>query len=147
MPAVRVGPALLLFWRLHRAVYRLSGGRLLSRLGPFGILLLTTIGRRTGRPVRVTLSYVEDDGNPVVIASYAGEDRHPGWYLNLRAHPDAEIMRGGETTRVRARTTIGEERDRLWTRFVALDSSYAEYQRRTARRLPVVVFEPAGDAA
>ena len=147
MPAVRVGPALVAMWRLHRTLYRVSGGRLGARFGGFGVLLLTTTGRKSGRPARVTLSYLEDDGQPVVVGSYAGEDRHPAWYLNLQAHPVAEVMRGGETARVRARTTIGEERQRLLARFVAIDPAYGEYQRRTSRQLPVVVLEPADDAA
>ena len=136
------------FWRLHRRLFELSRGRIGARVAGFDILLLTTIGRRSRRPLRVALSYVEDDdGNPVVLGSRAGDDRHPGWYLNLQAHPLAEILRRGETERVRARTTVGAERERLWRRFIAVDPDYAEYQRRTSRVLPVVVLEPAGDAA
>lgn len=136
-----------MLWRLHRTAFRLSGGRLGARLGRFRTLLLTTTGRRSGRPVGVMLSYVDDDGDPVVVASNAGDDRHPSWYLNLQAHPLAEIQIGGEARRVRARTTIGAERERLMREFVTRDRSYAEYQRRTARPLPVVVLELPDTAA
>ena len=107
------------------------------------VLLLTVIGRRSGRPQEVALNYFEgDDGQPVVIASNAGDDRHPAWYVNLRAHPNAAVRLGTETRRVRARTTIGPERERLWRRVVELDPSYEEYRRRTVRPIPVVVLEP-----
>ena len=147
MIAPRRGPLLVLMWRIHRAVYRLSGGRLGSRLGPFRTLLLTTTGRKSGRAVRVVLSYVDSDGDPVVTASNSGEQRHPGWYLNLLAHPVGEVRIGRERRRVRARTTIGAERERLWREFVMRDRSYAEYQRRTRRPIPVVVLERAESAA
>jgi deazaflavin-dependent oxidoreductase (nitroreductase family) len=147
VPAVRINPLTVSFWRLHRMLFRISGGRIGARVAGFDILLLTTLGRRSGRPVHVALSYVEDDGHPVVLGSRAGEDRHPGWYLNLQKNPIAEVLIRGETTRVRARTTVGEEYVRLWRRFIAVDPDYAEYQRRTSRRLPIIALEPADDAA
>ncbi|HYY55093.1 MAG TPA: nitroreductase/quinone reductase family protein [Candidatus Dormibacteraeota bacterium] len=147
MAAPRRGPMLSFFWRLHRALYRVSGGRLGGRLGGFRTLLLTTTGRKSGRAVHVVLSYIDDGGDPVVVASNAGDERDPLWYANLKAHPLAEVRIGRETRRVRARTTIGDERERLWREFVARDAAYAEYQRRTARPIPVVVLERAGEAA
>lgn len=148
MIAVRRNPIVVLAWRLHRWIYQASGGRLGFRVGAMRVLLLTTRGRRSGKLHRVALNYFDDDqGRPVIVASNAGEDRHPAWYLNLEAHSVAEAQIGRERRRVTARTTIGEERERLWTRLLKIDRSYAVYERRTARRIPVVVLEPADDAA
>lgn len=90
----------------------------------------------------MALQYVAAGKAYVVIASYAGEDRHPAWWLNLQAEPAATIRRGRRVERVRAREADGQERENLWRRIVAIDPAYAEYQRRTARRIPVIVLEP-----
>jgi deazaflavin-dependent oxidoreductase (nitroreductase family) len=89
------------------------------------------------------LSYVEDEGRWVVVASNVGEDRHPAWWLNLEAHPQVEILVNGESISVTARLADGEERTRLYQRFIEIDRSYAEYQRRTTRAIPVVMLERA----
>lgn len=78
----------------------------------------------------------------VVIASHAGEPRNPHWYLNLKANPAAAAQVGQDRIRVVARDAAGEERDRLWAKAVELDPTYAEYQRRTERQIPVVILEP-----
>jgi deazaflavin-dependent oxidoreductase (nitroreductase family) len=77
-----------------------------------------------------------------VIASYLGEPRHPDWWLTLRADPQAWIQVGGRRLRVAAREADGEERARLWQEVVSRQVDYAEYQKRTRRRIPVVVLEP-----
>ena len=77
----------------------------------------------------------------IVTASYAGEDRHPAWWLNLQADPRAEVQIGTDRYAVTAREVGGAERDRLWARIVGTDASYAEYERRTSRRIPVVALE------
>jgi proline iminopeptidase len=105
-------------------------------------LLLTTTGRKSGERRDVALNYFSDGDSYIVVASYAGEDRDPAWWRNLKANPDAELRVGGRRIRVRAREADGAERERLWTRLVATDPAYAEYQERTKRRLPVVVLEP-----
>ncbi len=89
----------------------------------------------------MTLNYFEDAGRLVVIAPSAGDDRHPAWWLNLRAHPDAEVRLGGEARDVRAREVEGPERDRLWARLITIDRSYEVYGTRTSRRIPVVALE------
>ena len=107
-------------------------------------MLLTTTGRRSGEPRPVTLTYFEDGGRFVVVASNAGEAHHPAWWLSLKEHPDATVLIGGTTTRVRAAETLGEERKRLWTEVTRRDPAYAEYRRRTNRLIPVVVLQPTG---
>jgi deazaflavin-dependent oxidoreductase (nitroreductase family) len=141
MPAVRLGAPLRLFWRLHRAFMRATGGRF-GRVGALPSLLLTTRGRRSGAPRDVALSYLRDGEAFVVVASYAGEHRDPAWWLNLKAQPDADVMVDGKRLRVRARELEGDRRALLWSRVVERDGSYDEYQRRTTRRLPLVALEP-----
>ncbi|MGH2472186.1 MAG: nitroreductase/quinone reductase family protein [Candidatus Limnocylindria bacterium] len=142
MPAVRLGTPLRVFWRIHRAFMRLSGGRF-GRTGTLPALLLTTRGRKTGESRDVTLNFMPDCGALVVIASYGGEDRDPAWWQNLKANPEGGVLHDGKRTMVRAREADGAERQALWDRFVAADPSYLEYQQRTERRLAVVVLEPA----
>ena len=139
---MKVSPALKAAWLVHRWLYRLSGGRIGRRINGFEVLLLTTRGRRSGELRRVALQSLEHGEGWAVIASYAGEDRHPSWWLNLKAEPMAEVQVRSEHVRARAREASGEERQELWTRFVAVDDAYEEYARRTSRILPVVVLEP-----
>ena len=143
MPAAQLGTQLRLFWRIHRVFVRLTGGRF-GRVGPLPVLLLVTRGRKSGERRDVALNYIRDDDAYVVIGSYVGEDRDPAWWLNLKAHPEAEVIAGGRRVRVRARLCNGAKRELLWDRIVARDPAYAEYQARTKRRLPVVALEPVG---
>lgn len=140
MPNVRW--LLALVTAVHRFVYRASGGRLGRRLGGVETLLLETVGRRTGRTRATPLLFVRDGARYVVVASNAGDDRHPAWWLNLRAHPDATIQVGPERLRVRGREATGPEAGRLWSQLEAAWPDYAAYRRRTDRRIPVVVLDP-----
>jgi deazaflavin-dependent oxidoreductase (nitroreductase family) len=112
----------------------------------FEVLLLTTRGRRTGEPRDAALQYLTDGDAFVVIGSRAGDARHPAWWLNLAARPEAEVLASGTRRRVHAREATGAERARLWSRFTAIDPAYDEYERRTTRRIPVVVLEPSDGA-
>ena len=132
-------------WRIHRALYRLSGGRFLWRPSSkrgWGALRLTTTGRRTGQERSVILGYVEDGTDLVTLAMNGWQEGHPAWWLNLEAEPDAVVRVDGEMPRpVRAREATGEERDRLWARWTAVNPQLDGYVagRRTAT--PVVVLE------
>jgi len=105
------------------------------------VLLLTTTGRTSGQARTVPLIYGLTGENPVVVASKGGAPRHPSWYLNLRRRPEAEVQILGERFRVRARDAEGDEREGLWRMMNEIWPHYAEYQRRTDRRIPVVVLE------
>lgn len=142
MPAARRGRLLTWFWRIHRWVYSVSGGRLGSRVLGRRALLLTTIGRKSGQPRSIALYYRPYEGGFVVVGSNAGDDRHSLWYLNLEAHPEAEVLAGWRRYRVVSRVAAGEERQRLWDQVVAEDSDYAEYQARTDRQIPIVILDP-----
>ena len=127
---------------VHRAVLRASGGRLGTRLGHLEQVLLTTVGRRTGRPWTTPLAVTVVGDRLVLVASNGGAARHPAWYLNLVANPDVVVQRGTVRHRLRARTTSGAERESLWRAAVANYGGYAIYQQRTDREIPVVVCEP-----
>lgn len=146
MPAVRKSKAIELFWRIHPFVYRATGGRVLGRVMGVPVLLLITKGRKTGATRTKPLLYLLHGNAFVVAASYAGEPRHPAWWLNLRANPSAQVLVGSRTIDVRAREAEGDERAQLWRDVVAQDAAFAEYQRRTSRRIPVVVLEPVSRA-
>jgi deazaflavin-dependent oxidoreductase (nitroreductase family) len=142
MAAARRTKAVELFWRIHPHLYRWSGGRLGGKLLGLPVLLLDTIGRKSGRARTNALTYLPDGSAYVVIASFVGEPRHPAWLLNLRAAAEAQIQVGSRRIAVRAREAVGAERERLWSEVVARLPDYAEYQSRTERKIPVVVLEP-----
>ena len=142
MPAVRRTKAMELFWKLHRFLYRVSGGRIGGRVVGMPVLMLTTTGRKSGAPRTNVLTYLPHGRVSVVFASNAGEPRHPAWWLNLAADPHATVQRGQEVTPVIAREAEGEERARLWDEVVRTEAGYAVYAERTTRRIPVVVLEP-----
>ncbi len=128
--------------RLNVALYRWSGGRVFGRVGGARILLLTTTGRRSGEPRTAPLLYLRDGARFAVVASFGGHARHPAWYLNLTANPDVEVEVDRERFAARARTATSEERELLWPKLVEMYGSYASYQRRTRREIPVVLLEP-----
>ena len=139
------------FWRCHRALYRLSRGRFLwtpaSKRG-WGAMHLTTIGRKSGRDRHVIVAYLEDGPNVTGLAMNGWDDGHPAWWLNLEAHPDAVIrLPHQRPRRVRARLSVGDERERLWKRWLSIEPEDEAFARRHSVETPVVVFEPADAAA
>lgn len=128
--------------RIHRMVFRTTGGVVGKRLVDNDMLLLTTTGRKSGREHAVPLLYVIDNDRLVVIASYGGRDDHPDWYLNLDAKPEVVVELPGEKTSMIARTATSGERAAWWPRIVEAYDGYATYQGRTDREIPVVFLEP-----
>lgn len=125
--------------RVDKVLLPLSRGRLST--GPARTLLLRTRGARSGRPRSVPLAYVTRGDDLVLIASKGGHPRHPGWYHNLRACPEAIVEIRGRRERVVAREAEGAEREELWGRAVEFYPGYAAYQRRAgSRRIPVMVL-------
>ena len=145
MAAVRSSRTLRAFWAIHRMILRASKGRLGQRMGPGRQLLLITVGRKSGEPRPVALTYLEDGARWVVVASNAGDDRHPTWWLNLAAEPRAKVIVGGQTVPVVARELEEPERSLLYQRFVdEIHKDYDDYRNRTTRRIPVVALDPKG---
>jgi len=130
--------------KIHRAIYRASGGRVGARLAGLDMLLLTTTGRKSGEPRTQPLACFAEGDDWIVVASNNGQDKHPAWFLNLEANPDARIQIGREARAVRAHVAEGEERERLWPWLQKRNPAYASYERRTERRIPVVILRPAG---
>ena len=128
--------------RTHGSVYRASRGRLLGRVAGMPVLLLTTTGRRSGRPRTAALTYFRDGADLVVIGSYGGSDLPPAWSLNLQRDPRARVLIGRTTSKVTARAATAEEHDRLWPLVTAAHHGYARYQERTARLIPIVMLTP-----
>lgn len=133
-------------WRIHRGLYRLSGGRFLwdtsSKRG-WGALRLTTVGRKSGRERSVILGYLQDGPNLVTIAMNGWQEGHPAWWLNLVAHPDAVVrLAGRPPLSVRVREALGEERDRLWQLWRSVDPQLDEFAGQRSTETPVVVIEP-----
>jgi F420H(2)-dependent quinone reductase len=124
----------------HRVVYRASGGRILGSLVGMPVLLLTTTGRRSGKPRTIPLTFLRDGAELVLIASNGGADRSPDWFRNLQDKPQAVVQLGPDTSTVTAREASAEERERLWPAITAAYSGYARYQEKTRRRIPVVLL-------
>jgi deazaflavin-dependent oxidoreductase (nitroreductase family) len=136
-------------WILHRALVRLSGRRFgLTRPeagSRFGMLRLTTIGRRSGQSRVAIIGYYEDGPNLVTLAMNGWGEQEPAWWLNLQAQPDTTIQLPGETRAVRARAAAGEERDRLWATFHDYSGWGDDIDALATRRsgqTAVVVLEP-----
>jgi len=144
------GPARLA-WKLgsgaHAGVYRATGGKLFGRMGKSPIMLLNTVGRKTGRKRTSPLLYVMDGEDFVIIASKGGAPTHPAWYLNLKANPDATVEVGDRKVRVRAEEVDSEEKVRLWQKMVEMYPTYDDYQRKTKREIPLLILRPAEGGA
>ena len=109
------------------------------------MLLGYTSGRRTGKERTAPLLYLESGENLVIVASVGGAPKHPAWYMNLKAEPEARVEIEDRTLRVRAEEAKGEEKRRLWARLVEMYPPYETYQRRTEREIPVVVVSPVNE--
>lgn len=134
-----------IFWIIHRRLYRWTGGRLglwRQKPGGWGVMCLTTIGRRTGRTHAVMIGYLEDGPNLVTMAMNGWGDAEPAWWLNLQAHPEAKVDLADGARQVTGRAVQGEERERLWGRWRQVDKNLDAYAARRSRETAVVVFEP-----
>ncbi len=123
--------------------YRANGGKVTGMFAGAPRLLLTPSGAWSGQPRVAPLVYTTDNGRWIVIASKGGAPTHPDWYYNLRANPEVTVEVGTESFPARATITTGAERQRLFDQMAARMPNFAEYQRNTARQLPVIVLERA----
>lgn len=128
--------------RVHPLVIRLSGGRIGGKVAGMPVVVLTTTGRKTGKPRPTPLTAIETDGHTYVVASKGGDDRHPAWYLNLVADPEVVVERGGRREAMVARVLSADERAAVWPVVTRTYKGYAGYQKRTDREIPVVELVP-----
>jgi len=137
---------LLIKWFMAFNVFiiRASGGRIGVKLGTQSVLLLHNIGRKSGRKLISPIAYFYVDGIYFVVASNWGKDVHPGWYFNLLAAPETHIEVNGRTLPVLAREAQADEYARLWKYAVEHHPPYLDYQKATARHIPIMVFTPQG---
>jgi deazaflavin-dependent oxidoreductase (nitroreductase family) len=136
------------FWYVHRAIYRVTGGRLgLWRPKPdgWGALRLTTVGRNTGQDRSVMVGYFSDGPNLVTLAMNGWGEAEPAWWLNLQAHPDARVMTRDGPGLVHGRAAEGEERERLWARWREIDTGLDGFAALRPGPTAVVVLEPRED--
>ena len=126
------------------AEFRANGGKLDPPLDAIPLLVLTTIGARSGQSYSMPMSYSTDGTRLIVVAANGGAATNPGWYHNLIANPEVTVELRAEIFRARASVAAEPERTRLFAQHVALRPNFAEFQRQTARHLPVVVLERLG---
>lgn len=126
---------------VHVGIYRLTRGRIMGRWFGSPVLVLETVGRRSAKRRRATMTYCPVDAGWVVVAINAGSSRTPAWWLNLSSAGEGTVTVRGERVRVRARKTHGAERERLWSRYVAQAPVLEEFRAYAGREIPVVVLE------
>ena len=131
------------FGRFHAWAYGATGGRWGATLGGHPMLLLHSLGHKSGQPRTTPLLYMPHGDEVVIVASFYGAPGHPAWYRNLLAKPDCQVRVGRRHFDATARTADPEERARLWPKLVEHYPGYADYQARTDREIPVVVLSPA----
>jgi len=122
--------------------YMASGGTRGTELKGRPVILLTTVGAKTGKIRKTPLMRVEHDGAYAVVASLGGAPKNPVWYYNIKANPQVELQDGPAAGDYEAREVFGDEKAAWWERAVAAWPDYADYQKKTERQIPVFVLSP-----
>jgi F420H(2)-dependent quinone reductase len=129
---------------LHAWVYQKSEGRIGSHFaGGAPVMLLTTLGRKSGKARTSPLLYMRDGDRIITVASKGGSSNHPAWYLNLQQTPEVTVQIGNERLSMRACTATTAQKAKYWPRLIAVYPPYQSYQARTDRDIPVVILKPA----
>ncbi|WP_006244073.1 nitroreductase/quinone reductase family protein [Mycolicibacterium tusciae] len=134
-------PVMRVQWKLHKLVWRASGGQLGTRVLGMPVLELITTGRKTGQPRPILISYLNVNGAPTLIGTHAGAEHDPAWVGNLRANPDATVVRRGRRQTVRARFLDGDEHDRAWQAAIATSTQFEDYRAAMSRPVPIVALD------
>ena len=130
------------FMAVNAFLIKISKGRIGSQLGKQAILILHTVGRKSGLPRSIPIAYFFYEGKYLIVESNWGKDNHADWYFNLQKQPQTSIDVKGKTIRVKASFAEGEEYTRLWGYVTKKHPPYLDYQKATERKIPVAVFEP-----
>ncbi|TDW31047.1 nitroreductase family deazaflavin-dependent oxidoreductase [Cryobacterium psychrophilum] len=123
-------------------LYESSGGTEGTTMRGMPVVLVTTLGAKSGKLRKTPLMRVEHDGRYAAVASLGGSAKNPVWYANVVAHPVVELQDGAQKQDMTAREVTGDEKDEWWERAVAAYPDYADYQAKTERTIPVFVLEP-----
>jgi F420H(2)-dependent quinone reductase len=127
---------------LNVVLYRISGGCIANKVEGCPVCLVTMTGRKSGKIKTIALMYAEDGENVLLVASLGGAPQHPVWYHNLKAQPKIEIQLGSTRRNMLAHEASAEERKSVWPKAVAAYGSFAEYQKKTSRVIPVFICVP-----
>jgi deazaflavin-dependent oxidoreductase (nitroreductase family) len=128
--------------RENAETYMKSGGTDGTELKGKRVILLTTVGAKTGKIRKTPLMRVENNGEYAVVASLGGAPKHPVWYWNIKKNPRVELQDGEVTKDYEAREVVGEDKAVWWERAVEAWPDYADYQKKTERQIPVFVLTP-----
>lgn len=131
-----------LFMAIHVRLYRLTSGKFGGDMRGFKVLLLSVIGRKSGKQRTVPLGFFERPGGYVVVASNGGQPTHPSWYHNLKSHPQVTIQVFDKVIPAAAEILAGEERTQMWQQIVAIAPPFAEYEKQTSREIPLIFLRP-----
>jgi F420H(2)-dependent quinone reductase len=131
------------FMAIGITLYTTSGGKIGGRISGLEVLLLTTRGRKTGKQRTTPLGYFKDqEGSYVIIGSNAGFDTHPAWFYNLKSQPHVTIQVKEKQLEVDAEVAGSDKRNQLWKQLVKLAPFYGNYEKKTDRKIPVVILHP-----
>ena len=128
--------------RKQAETFEQSGGTKAATLSGKPIIVLTSVGAKTGKLRKTALMRVEHDGHYAVVASRGGAAKNPTWYHNLKRNSHVELQDGATTRDYRAREVTGDEKATWWERALEVWPAYADYQKKTRRQIPVFVLEP-----
>ena len=129
------------FMAFNKFLMRISSGRIGSKLGTQTILLLHTVGRKSGKQYETPIAYFYHEGQYLIVASNWGKDEQANWFLNLKEQPQTVIEVKGQTIPVKAHEAVGDEYARLWKFATEKHPPYLTYQAMTTRRIPIMVFQ------
>ena len=128
--------------KIHGYMYSGSGGRIGKKLGNQDIILLTTIGRKSGKKRNVPLAVIRYEDKYLVIGSFGGSPVHPAWFLNIESNPDVQIRLGSKVINARASIIrkLDDDYEKLWDKAVNVYQGFDSYKRATDREIPIIVL-------
>jgi deazaflavin-dependent oxidoreductase (nitroreductase family) len=131
-----------LWLAIHVGIYRLSGGKLGGNMNGTGVLLLTTTGSKSGKVRTIPLGCFDHKEGYVIVASNGGQPANPAWYYNLRSNPRVTVQVLDKVIPVIAEVLSGDARAQAWQKVIATSPSYANYEKKTTREIPLVLLRP-----
>ncbi len=129
---------IVIFSKLHKFIYNLTGGKLMGTLMGLPMIFLTTTGRVSNKPRTTPLTYLKDNDDFICVASFGGYKKHPDWYLNLQKNNRLKINVKGKSFNAISKTIYGKERSEIWKRVIQFYPGFKKYQERTAREIQIV---------